>query len=107
MILRLRPLPPAEPTDTSPLRMDSVLAALHSLHDPISLEIGFQNGLVALFIRAPETSASLVKNQLYAQFPDADITEEPGEALKGITQHLALSHPDLFPIKRYPQFTDA
>ncbi|MFA6523582.1 MAG: type IV secretion system DNA-binding domain-containing protein [Candidatus Peribacteraceae bacterium] len=118
VLLRIRPSLP-DPDETSavrgPLMMESVLSALHSLrrqHGPVSLEIATCEGKIALYARASDRAAPLVESQLYAQYPDAEIEQvptqvlEPGEGEQVFSSELILMDPEVYPIKRYPQFID-
>src|SRR3989338_3284168 len=118
ILLRIMPSLP-DPDEVSagrgPLMMEAVLSALHSLAKKdarISLEVGLADGKVSLFVRAPRSAAALVESQLYGQYPDSEIEEvspelfaaKPGEIV--VSCDLLLANPEIFPIKRYPQFMD-
>jgi hypothetical protein len=118
VLLRIRPsLPDKDEVSANrgPLMMEAVLSALHSLQGTsgrIGLEMGVSGGKIGLFARGTRDSAPLLESQFYGQFPDAEIefvspdmfTAQEGEVV--ITADLHLSDPELFPIKRYPQFSD-
>jgi len=95
--------------------MDQALAAMHQGNPrrlPISLELGSQGENVSLFCRFPEEMAPIVEGQLYAQYPECALEriDEPALALPDDWQHWSATlhvDPDLFPLKRYPQFEDA
>jgi len=98
-----------------PLLMEQALAAIHGLHKhrgSVSLEIGFLDGKINFFARTDEKFASLVESQIYGQYPDIDVERIDPNAFSAKeneelhTVHLALRHPDIFPIKRHPQFDD-
>ena len=96
-----------------PLLMELAFAALHSLRKhTVSLEIGNLDEKIAFFARAPKKIAPIVESQIYAQYPDIDVTEISSTALdpKGeeaaYTMELVLNQPPMFPIKRHPQFDD-
>ncbi len=118
VLLRIRPSLP-DPDETSaargPIMMEAVLSTLHSLRGKnavISLEIGISEGKIALFARSAAASASLIESQIYAQFPDAEIDRvsvdllDPREGESVFVSDLTLTHAELYPIKRYPQFVD-
>ncbi len=95
--------------------MEAVLSAVHSLKKSdgsVSLEIGMCEGKIALFARSSEHASTLVESQLYAQYPDAEIepvpmdTLDPKEGEIVLTQELVLADPELYPIKRHPQYVD-
>ena len=117
-LLRIRPSLP-DPDEASanrgPLMMETALAALHSLSTKdgrVALEIGMAEGKIAFFTRTTPQVASLVESQLYGQYPDAEIeVTSPGlfQAKEGeivVSADLRLTNPEVFPIKRYPQFSD-
>ncbi|MBI3336844.1 type IV secretory system conjugative DNA transfer family protein [Candidatus Peregrinibacteria bacterium] len=112
ILLRVRP---GEENERGPLYMESAVAALHSLSGAeavVGLEVGNADGKVALFVRAAEGAAELIESQIYAQYPDTDIErvhEDPfhvGEQEEVWSTELKLSSPEIFPIKRHPQFDD-
>jgi hypothetical protein len=117
-LLRIRPsLPTQDDVSASrgPLMMETVLSSLHSLGGKdarMGLEIGLANGKIGLFARATRAAAVLVQSQCYAQYPDAEIEQvqedlfEPAEGEVVVSADLVLTNPELFPIKRYPQFSD-
>ncbi|UPA22300.1 type IV secretion system DNA-binding domain-containing protein [Candidatus Peribacteria bacterium] len=118
VLLRIRPsLPTQDDISASrgPLMMETALSALHSLEDrdaEMSLEIGLADGKIGLFARSHGSAAALIESQLYGQFPDAEIEVaptdlfDPKEGEVVVYADLSLVEPDLFPIKRYPQFSD-
>src|SRR5439155_15652446 len=60
----------------------------------------------------PEALVAVIEHQLYAQYPDCTIERVPEDILQPHVAEIASSvslhlTPDLFPIKRYPQFEDA
>lgn len=105
---------PAE-NDRGPLYMDQVLAALHhGNHHRLLSTFAFARvaGEVFLCCKTEDTLRAILHGQLYAHYPDARITDLPEESLEdqpANTQWTVDLHlrPDLFPIKRYPQFEDA
>ena len=118
VLLRVRPSLP-DPDEVSaargPLMMEAVLASLHSLRGQdgiISFEIGCTEGKIALFAHATRRAGPLLESQLYAQYPDAEIEPESADlflAKEGetvVSRDLILTESELFPIKRYLQYTD-
>ncbi len=111
MLLQVRP---GQENERGPQYMESALAAFHSLagDEPLGLEMGYADGKVSLFVRTTENSASLIESQLYAQYPDTDIeflTKDPfatKESEEVVSMDMTLDSPDIFPIKRHPQFDD-
>lgn len=116
-VLHLWPSVPNEkdPVERGPVYMETVMAALHTLKGSdrqVSFEIGMRDGKVGFFIRSSERSSPLIESQLYAQYPDVDIEKlgkEPFATREGeevLALDLKLKNPEVFPIKRYPQFDD-
>jgi len=111
ILLQVRP---GQENERGPQYMESALAAFHSLagESPVGLEMGMTDGKVSLFIRTTENNASLIESQLYAQYPDADIEFMMKDAFavrdteEVVSMDLSLDSPDIFPIKRHPQFDD-
>lgn len=118
VLLRIRPsLPDQDEVSASrgPLMMESVLSSFHSLkgkNAEIGLEIGFAEGKIGLFSRANGRAAPLIESQLYSQYPDSEIEKADAslfQAKEGETvfsTDLVLTDPEIFPIKRHPQFID-
>lgn len=118
VLLRIRPsLPTQDDISASrgPLMLETALSALHSLgpkDSQVSLEIGLADGKIGLFARSTKSAAALVESQMYGQYPDAEIeiapTDlfEPKEGEVVVYADLVLEEPELFPIRRYPQFGD-
>ncbi|MFH1670045.1 MAG: type IV secretion system DNA-binding domain-containing protein [Patescibacteria group bacterium] len=117
-LLRIRPAH-ADPEDRhnrGPLYMEPAIAALHSLKDKnqmVSMEVGMtREGKIGFFVRGNERAVRLAEGQLYAQYPDVDIEQvqdDPFAAKEGeevFTAELELTDPEIYPIKRHPQFDD-
>ena len=111
-LLRIRS---GQENERGPLYMEPAIASLHSLKgkdQQVGLEVGSVEGKIALFIRASEGAAQLAESQLYAQYPDVDIERariDPlalGEGEEAVSLDLLLTDPEVFPIKRHPQFDD-
>lgn len=103
--------------ERGPLHMEPAIAALHSLNSKndgtVSLEIGMQKeGKIGFFARAGRGAARLVESQLYAQYPNIDIEYAQRDPFtvsddeQVYTVDLVLTDPEVFPIKRHPQFDD-
>ncbi len=118
ILLRIRPsLPNPEEVSASrgPLMMEAVLSSLHSLKgadSELSLELALHEGKIALFVRTTASAAPLVESQLYAQYPDCEIDRIPADSFDPdpgqmvVSQDLTLTDPEVFPIKRHPQYID-
>ncbi len=118
VLLRIRPALP-DPEDKSgnrgPILMEPAISAMHYLkkgQDVVSLEIGFYQGKICFFARCTRASVGLIESQLYAQYPDIDIEEvpttifDPKEGESVVYTDLAFTDPEVYPIKRHPQFDD-
>ncbi len=118
VLLRIRPSLP-DPDEVSagrgPLMMEAVLSSFHSLkghNAQVGLEIGYADGKIGLFARTTLRAAPLVESQLYSQYPDAEIERVSSSMFAAraheeiFTTDLVFTDPELFPIKRHPQFVD-
>ncbi|OGJ58160.1 hypothetical protein A2881_00095 [Candidatus Peribacteria bacterium RIFCSPHIGHO2_01_FULL_55_13] len=118
VILRIRPAKEGEKeTSRGPLYAESAIASLHALKGKnalVQFEVGMGgDGRIAFFVRATEVAAQLAQSQLYAQYPEIDIDREVDadpfatrEDEEVITMDLGLKEPEIYPIKRHPQFDD-
>lgn len=107
---------PKENEERGPLYAESAISAIHSLKGvdvPVSLEIGMgKEGKIGFYVRAAKGAVRLTESQLYAQYPEIDIeylTEDPFVVADGeivVSLDLTLTDPEVFPIKRHPQFDD-
>src|SRR3989304_4431662 len=95
--------------------MEQALAAIHQANPdrlPVTLEFGIHQSRAGLFCRFPPELRAVLPAQLYAAYPDCrieSISEDAPAAGQGDrcwTVELQL-RPDIFPMKRYPQFEDA
>lgn len=98
-----------------PRYTEQALAAIHQANierRPLTLLFGQHRDSVGLYCEADAALGRIVGTQLAAAYPDCTITELPEESFDAppATTHwsaeLTLS-PDIFPIRRYPQFEDA
>jgi len=118
VLLKIRPAKTKEDS-TAPKRgprlMEQALATLHSLkkvNGTVSLEIGNLDEKICFFARTDNKHSTMVEGQIYAQYPDSDVEEVesstflPENDEEAFTTHLKLAAPELFPIKRHPQFDD-
>ena len=97
-----------------PQYMEQALAAIHQANPtrlPLTLMFAAYAKTVRLFCHVPPELAAAVTTQLAAHYPDATIERLPEDALTPANQEHMWSadlrlRPDLFPIRRYPQFDD-
>ena len=110
----LRALSVPAGNERGPLFMNQVLAAIHQGNPgtlPVTLAILRHQGEATLALEFPDELRASIEGQLYAHYPEARLIAIPAEAIMpplGMTTwtaELQLS-PDLFPIRRYPQFED-
>lgn len=100
--------------DRGPQYLEPVLAALHQANTdglPFALAFARTDENVSLQIRVPPELASILQSQLYAQYPDCHLEEVPERSFvpppRSMTWQARLFlQPDLFPLRRYPQFED-
>lgn len=111
-LLRIRA---GKENERGPLYMEPAISAMHSLRGKekqVSLEIGLVDGKIGFFMRADDGAVNVCESQLYAQYPDVDIervAEDPFTVLEHeevLSADLQLTDPEVFPIKRHPQFDD-
>ncbi len=104
-----------ENEERGPLYAEPAIAALHSLKGDdrnVNLEIGMADSKISFFVRSTSRAAKLAESQLYAQYPDIEIDylqEDPFLAKEDeevFSTDLVLTDPEIFPIKRHPQFDD-
>jgi hypothetical protein len=113
--------------------MESVFDGWWQMHDPpnfrekwidgeyqlgFSVELVSTEGQVHFYIRIPEKSRRLIEAALYAQFPDAELTEV-NDYVKAVPQNVPnkdwrmwgavykLQKLDAYPIRTYPHFFEA
>src|ERR1043166_1615400 len=96
--------------DRGPLFMEQVLAAIHQgMHrgDSITLTMLREGETVGPACDVPAKLRQLVTTQLLAHYPSAKIErmKEASEDHQVWSAELSL-RPELFPLKRHPQFTD-
>ena len=117
-LLKIRPAQedPEEKLHRGPLYMEPAVASLHSLcrkDKRVNLEMGMEEtGKIGFFVRGTECAVRIAESQLYAQYPDVDIeelNEDPFRVNEGeivLSCDLELTDPEVYPIKRHPQFDD-
>ncbi len=118
----------------SPKATEQIFAALHGTLPPpilwrnkffkghivnwISFEIVGIGGETHFYIRTPEQFKKLVQSQIYAQYPDSEITEVADDYVNLLSPSLPdanndlfgsemiLSKEDYYPIRTYPEFEE-
>ncbi len=105
------------------LAAEQMLAAIHGLltkqssglftsavHDRISFEIATISGQINFFVWCPTRLKQYVQDQIYAQYPNVEISEVddysrlPNSGKHTISTELKLIAPDPLPIKTFPSF---
>lgn len=100
--------------DRGPQYMEHALAAIHQANPGrLPMDFGFARHQknVTLFARAPPELVAVAASQLAAHYPAATISRLADDALAAPSGSATWSAelrltPDLFPIRRYPQFDD-
>ena len=118
--------------DKSPKAAEQIFAGLHGMHIPIkkreevfkgkvhdwfSFETVSDQGETHYYIRTVEQYKSLVEAQIYAQYPDAEISEVPDyvnklpkslpdEKYDLFGSEITLTKPDAYPIRTYEEYED-
>ncbi|MDA1208567.1 MAG: type IV secretion system DNA-binding domain-containing protein [bacterium] len=115
MDIKLLHIRAGQENERGPLYMEPTISAIHSLkknNKQVHLEVGVAAGKIALYARGSRIALHLTESQLYAQYPDVDIerlSEDPfvsSEDEYVVSSDLQLVDPEVFPIKRHPQFDD-
>ena len=124
---------PQDP-DKSPKATEQIFATLHGTLPPpilwrnkffkghmvnwISFEIVGIGGEIHFYVRTPEQFKKLVQSQIYAQYPDSEITEViddyvnllppslPDDNNDLFGSEMILSKEDFYPIRTYPEFEE-
>jgi len=104
------------------LAAEQMLASLHGLlhngknlfkaaiHERLSFEIAVQNKRIGFYVWVPDYLKSYVEEQVYAQYPDVDISEVPDYTATDtasqmtVAADLKLSSAEPLPIKTFPSF---
>ncbi|MFO0814120.1 MAG: type IV secretion system DNA-binding domain-containing protein [Gemmatales bacterium] len=96
----------------SPLYMEQILSSLHQAghwQTPLELRLDSSKNETRLQAKMPETLRPLFQSQVFAAYPDCQITEDDAldqpRDLAVLTAEARLAG-DLFAIKRYPEFED-
>lgn len=106
-----------------PLAFEQVLASIHGLllkhqkksgDETVAFEIVQFHGQLYFVINVPQHLKTLITSQIYSQYPQSEIHVLTQEYLQEkhlknkqiLLSEISLERPDVFPIKRYPQFED-
>ena len=103
--------------ERGPRFMQEALAAIHQANHerrPITLEYGYHDGCVGLYVRAREDIASLVAGLIAAKYPSCrlelldneEALEPPPLSNRDEALAFLVLTPDIFPILRHSQFED-
>ena len=110
--------------ETGPIVAEHLFAALHGVHRKLSIwqklrgftqksvsfEIANIGRTIRFFVSFPSPLRNLVEGQVYAQYPEAEMSEVEDYAKKNgknaVSASLTFTDADVYPIKRYTQFED-
>ncbi len=112
--------------ETGPIVAEHIFATLHGIQGKfsiidklkgystshVSFEIASIDRVIKFYVAFPEALRNLVEGQIYAQYVDVEITDckdysfRPANVENAVGAEVEFSDPDVFPIKRYPQFED-
>lgn len=112
--------------ESGPIVAEQIFATLHGIDtrftffqrlmgyasEHVSFEIASTNRQIKFYVAFPEHLRNLVEGQIYAQYPDVEIEDCPDYAYgnnydaNAVSAEIKFTDPDVFPIKRYPQFED-
>ncbi|MBI4175005.1 type IV secretion system DNA-binding domain-containing protein, partial [Candidatus Berkelbacteria bacterium] len=103
--------------ERTPTAAEHLFAALHGIYRPdavqnehLSFEIAAREKSIEFYVQCPVELRDFLEGQIYAQYPTVDIQEVADYArvdlhdLKVASAELALTKPDVFPIKTFPNF---
>ncbi len=79
---------------------------LHGRNDHISFEIVVKDGMISFYVAIPDRWKEFVEQQIHAQYPHADITQETDYNIFKPTSHIVgaylhLKNRSAFPLKTY------
>lgn len=100
-------------SEIGPIVAEQIFATLHGFaREKVSFEIANTGRQIKFFIWFPSKLRNLIEGQIYAQYPNAEIEEVKDYVLgakhieNAVTAELVFEDPEIYPIKRYPQFED-
>ncbi len=87
-------------------RESGVWAWLHGRNDHVSFEIVVKDSKISFYVAVPDKIKGFVEQQIHAQYPHAEITEEPDYNIFKPQSHIVgaylwLKHKSAFPLKTY------
>ncbi len=112
--------------ESGPIVVEQIFATLHGIDvhfsfwerlkgyssDHVSFEIASTSRQIKFYVAFPEHLRNLVEGQIYAQYPDVEIEDCPDYSYGSkfddnvVSTEIKFTDPDVYPIKRYPQFED-
>ncbi len=112
--------------EKTPLTAESIFSSIYSVNVPegffawffgktsprFSFEIATINQEIYFYVWCPVEYKKLIKNQLFAQYPDIEITEvqdytDKTDLINSVSAEISTIDPYIFPIKRHPEFNDS
>ncbi len=103
--------------EKTPLAAEQMLASLHGILKPagesqpyLSFEVASQNKFTQFYIYVPQSLVEFVEGQIFAQYPNVDITEVEDythvnlDNLAIAGTELTLTKEDVYPIKTFQNF---
>lgn len=129
VLLEIKPPPDVQ---KSPKIAENIFSGIHGNYQPVtwkqqffkgevpnwfSFEIVGSGGDIHFYIRTPENLRNLVEAQIFAQYPDAEITQAddyihelppflPNDEYDLFGTELVFTKEDAYPIKTYPDFEE-
>ncbi len=122
IILAIRP---AKNNEKSPMAAEQIFATLHGMlqpffsvkflngffHKKVSFEIFNSGGHICFYVCCPAGLQHAIEEQIYAQYSWVEIEKIPNDMFEksfpyALGVEMALTDPDIYPIKRYAQFED-
>lgn len=87
-------------------RESGLLAWLKGRNDHVSFEIVVKDSKISFYVAVPDKTKGFVEQQIHAQYPHAEITEEPDYNIFKPQSHIVgaylwLKHSSSFPLKTY------
>ena len=111
--------------EKTPLTAESIFSSIYSNHSDwffawffwknppkFSFEIATIDQKIYFYVHCESRYKKLLKNQLFAQYPDIEITEIEDYTVNNncdntVSAEITTTDPYIFPIKRHPEFNDS